>query len=206
MRFWMFASVVSNARAISAVLKPQSVRNAMAADEEQAKRFVPDLVGEMRFERRRFSLGIFGHARQCLGVGSFPPQRVDRQVAGGTVEPASRVFRHSAPGPGFQGLHERSLNDVLDEFKPANAERPGQHSAEPAGLVAKKVLHQCARFAHASSVHRFLPQRDDPYLFGAAQFFQHESGRPHCAFAAGQGGDSGHQYAKNASGIHSSGN
>jgi hypothetical protein len=25
-------------------------------------------------------------------------------------------------------------------------------------------------------------------------------------FAAGQGGDSGHQYAKNASGIHSSGN
>jgi hypothetical protein len=65
----------------------------VAADEEHAKRFVADLVGEMRFERRQFPLGVFGQARQCLGVGSLPPQRVDRQVAGGAVEPAGRVFK-----------------------------------------------------------------------------------------------------------------
>jgi len=41
------------------------------------------------------------------------------------------------------------LNDVLDEGETAHAERPGQHSAEPAKFVAKKVLHQLARFAHA---------------------------------------------------------
>jgi hypothetical protein len=82
-------------------------------------------------------------------VGSLPPQRVDRQVAGGAAKPAGRVFRHAAPRPGFQGLHERGLNDVLDEGETAHAERPGQHGDEPAELVAKKVLHQCARFAHA---------------------------------------------------------
>ena len=38
------------------------------------------------------------------------------------------------------GLHERGLNDVRDEVEPAHAERPGQHGAEPAELVAKKVL------------------------------------------------------------------
>jgi hypothetical protein len=32
----------------------------VAADEEQAQRFVADLIGEMRFERRRFPLGVFG--------------------------------------------------------------------------------------------------------------------------------------------------
>jgi hypothetical protein len=46
------------------------------------------------------------------------------------------------------GLHERGLN-VLDEIEPAHAERPGQHGDEPAELVAKKVLHQGARFAYA---------------------------------------------------------
>jgi len=40
-------------------------------------------------------------------------------------------------------------DDVLDEVEPAHAERPGQHGAKPAELVAKKVLHQRARFAHA---------------------------------------------------------
>ena len=40
---------------------------------------------------------------------------------------------------------------VLDEVEPAHAERPGQHGAEPAELVAKKVLHQRARFAHGRS-------------------------------------------------------
>jgi hypothetical protein len=46
------------------------------------------------------------------------------------------------------GLRERGLNNFLDEVEPAHAERPGQHGDEPAELVAKKVLHQCARFAH----------------------------------------------------------
>jgi len=41
------------------------------------------------------------------------------------------------------------LNDVLDEGEMAHAERPGEHGDEPAKLVAKEVLHQCARFAHA---------------------------------------------------------
>ena len=82
-------------------------------------------------------------------MGSLPPQRVDRQVAGGAVKPAGRVFRHAAPSPGFQGLHERGLNDVLDEVEPAHAQRPGQHGAEPAELVAKKVLHQRSGFTHA---------------------------------------------------------
>jgi hypothetical protein len=41
------------------------------------------------------------------------------------------------------------LNDVLDEDETAHAERPGQHGDKPAELVAKKVLHQRARFAHA---------------------------------------------------------
>ena len=57
------------------------------------------------------------------------------------VQPAGRVFRHAAARPGFQGLHERGPNDFLDEVEPAHAERPGQHGAEPAELVAKKVLH-----------------------------------------------------------------
>ncbi len=47
--------------------------NQQITDEEQAQRFVADLVGEMRFERRQFLLGVFGQARQCLGVGSLPP-------------------------------------------------------------------------------------------------------------------------------------
>ena len=63
--------------------------------------------------------------------------------------PAARVFGHAAPRPGFQGLHERGLNDVLDEVEPAHAERPGQHGDEPAELVAKKVLYPRAWFAHA---------------------------------------------------------
>ena len=42
----------------------------------------------------------------------------------------------------YTGLHERGFNDVLAEGEPAHAERPGQHGAEPAELVAKKVLHQ----------------------------------------------------------------
>ncbi|HVS34598.1 MAG TPA: hypothetical protein VMS17_03385 [Gemmataceae bacterium] len=41
------------------------------------------------------------------------------------------------------------MNDVFDEVEPAHAERPGQHGDEPAELVAKKMLHQRARFAHA---------------------------------------------------------
>jgi hypothetical protein len=41
------------------------------------------------------------------------------------------------------------LNDILDEGKTAHAERTGLHGDEPAELVAKKVLHECARFAHA---------------------------------------------------------
>ncbi len=122
----------------------------MAADKEQAKRLIADLVSEMRFERRRrFSLVVRGQARQCLGVGSLPPQRVDRQVARGAVEPAGGVFRHTAPRPGFQGLNERGLNDVLDELELAHAERPGQQGTDPAALVAKKVFHQRVRFAHA---------------------------------------------------------
>lgn len=103
---------------------------------------------EVRFPRRGFPLGVFGQARQCLGVDSLAPQRVDGQVAGGAVKPAGRVFRHAAPRPGFQGLHERRLNDVLDKREPAHAERPSQHGDEPAELVAKEVLHQGARFAH----------------------------------------------------------
>ena len=86
-----------------------------------------------------------------LDVRSLPPQRVDRQLAGGAVKPAGRVFRHAAPRPGFQGLHERGLDDVLDEVEPAHTERPSQHGDEPAEFVAKKVLHQRARFAHAYS-------------------------------------------------------
>ena len=39
--------------------------------------------------------------------------------------------------------------DVVDEVEPAHAERPGQRGGEPAELVAEKVLHQRARFAHA---------------------------------------------------------
>ncbi len=60
-----------------------------------------------------------------------------------------RVFGHAAPRPGFQGLHERGLNDVLDEVEPAHAERPDQHGDKPAELMAEKVLPQCAGFAHA---------------------------------------------------------
>ena len=86
-----------------------------------------------------------GNAR---GEGSLPPQRVDRQVAGGAVKPAARVFRHAAPRPAFQGLHERGLNDALDELEPAHAERTGQQGDKPAELVAKEVLHQRVRFAH----------------------------------------------------------
>ena len=48
-----------------------------------------------------------------------------------------------------EGLHERGLNDVLDEVESAHAERPGQRGAEPPELVTKKVLHQRTRFAHA---------------------------------------------------------
>ena len=46
--------------------------------------------------------------------------------------------------------HERGFHDVLDQVESADAERPGQHGDEPAELVAKKMLHQRARFAHVS--------------------------------------------------------
>ena len=103
----------------------------------------------MRFERRRFPLGVFGQFWQCPVVGSLPPQRVGRQVAGGAIEPAGRVFGNAAARPGFERLHESRLDDLLREIEPAHAERPGQHGTEPAELVAKKVLYQRARFAHA---------------------------------------------------------
>ncbi len=159
-RFWTLASVVSNARAISAVLKPHSVRNAMATrdsagtaswQQTKSKRSGSSPISPAKcgFERQEFPLGVFGKARQCLSVGSLPPQRVNCQVASGPVKPAGRVFRHTAPRPGFQGLHERSLNNILDEFEPAHTERPGQHGVEPAELVAKKVLHQRSWFVHA---------------------------------------------------------
>jgi hypothetical protein len=82
-------------------------------------------------------------------VGSLSPQCVDRQVVGSAEEPAARLFRHTAPGPNFQRLHERRLNDVLDEIEPAHPQRPGQYGAEPPKLVPKKVLYQRPRFAHA---------------------------------------------------------
>ena len=121
----------------------------MADDEEEAERFVADLVGEMRFGRCRFPLGILRQVRQCSGVGLLAPQGVDREVASGAIQPAGRVFGNAAPRPRFQSLHERGLHDVLDQVEPADAERPGQHGDEPAGLVAEKMLHQAQRFVHA---------------------------------------------------------
>jgi hypothetical protein len=53
-------------------------------------------------------------------------------------EPFRRIQKKTVPDT---GLHERGLNDVLDEGETAHAERSGQHGAEPAELVAKKVLH-----------------------------------------------------------------
>ena len=61
-----------------------------------------------------------------------------------------RTRCRSSSRPGFQGLHERGLNDVFDQGETAQAERPGQHGDQPAEPVAKKVLHQRPRFAHAS--------------------------------------------------------
>jgi len=55
-----------------------------------------------------------------------------------------RAFRHAAPRPGYQGLHECGLHDALDEGETAHAERLGQHGDEPAELVAKNVFHQRA--------------------------------------------------------------
>ena len=62
-RFWTLASVVSNAagdlRGAETAERPQREGDAgfgrqrfLATDEEQAKRFVADLFGEMRLERR----------------------------------------------------------------------------------------------------------------------------------------------------------
>ena len=121
----------------------------MAADEEEAERLVANLVGEPRFGRRRITPGLVGQTGQCLGVGLLAPQCIDREVAGGAVEPAGGVLGHAAAGPGLQSLHEGGLDDVLREIEPAHAERPGQHGDKPAELVAKKVLHQLAGFAHA---------------------------------------------------------
>jgi hypothetical protein len=67
--------------------------------------------------------------------------------------------------PGFQSVHK---------CEPARAERPGQHGAEPAELVAKKVLHQRAGFAHAEGtisqmsivwLRRMLPTIVHGYFF-----------------------------------------
>ena len=79
-RFWTWASVVSNAagdlRGAETAERLQHQGDAgfgrhrfVAADEEQAKRFVPDLVGEMRFDgrRRRFPLGVFDQAQSMPG-------------------------------------------------------------------------------------------------------------------------------------------
>ena len=68
----------------------------MAADEQEAERLVADLVGEMRFGRRRFPLGLIRQVRQRPGVGLLPPPGVDREIAGGAVEPAGRVFGNAA--------------------------------------------------------------------------------------------------------------
>ncbi len=45
---------------------------------------------------KEFPLGGFCQARQCLGVGSLPPQRVDRQVAGGSIQLRVSAFQLTA--------------------------------------------------------------------------------------------------------------
>ena len=150
MRFWTLASVVSRPRAISAVLNPQSVRSAKATRDSAGTAHGSRRRGggaarrrsrrRRCLGRRRFPLGLIRQVRQHPGVGLLPPPGVDREIAGGAVEPAGRVFGNAAPRPRFQGLHERGLHDVLDQVEPAHAERPGQHGDEPAELVAKKVL------------------------------------------------------------------
>ena len=159
MRFWTLASVVSRPRAISAVLKPQSVRARRRRAIRPARLHGSRRRGggaARRRSRRRNVLRAATIPARPRPPGAATPWRgfapaagVDREVAGGAVEPAGRVFGHAAPRPRFQGLHERGLHDVLDQVEPAHAERPGQHGDEPAELVAKKVLHQLAGFAHA---------------------------------------------------------
>jgi hypothetical protein len=58
-------------------------------------------------------------------------------------------LRTLGPVRGRKKPFRKTVGRMVTTGRPDHAERPGQHGDEPAELVAKKVLHQRARFAHA---------------------------------------------------------
>lgn len=113
-----------------------------------------DLVAEMRFVRtnprhkRGRPCSVFGQAREYVRVRSLPPHHIVRQVAGGVLKPAGQAFEHAAPRPDFQGLHERGLNDVLDDGEPTHVQRPVRTATSRPNSWRKNCATS-ARFAHA---------------------------------------------------------
>ena len=80
--------------------------------------------------------------------GFAPAARVDRQVAVGAVEPAGRVFRHAAGDQVSRACTPR-LERRPRRGRAVARRATGSAGAEPAELVAKKVLDQRSQFAHA---------------------------------------------------------
>ena len=73
------------------------------------------------------------HLLTTAASAQLPTTRIDGQA--NRIDQA--LAGHSTP----VGLNGRGFNYILDKVEPAR-DRPGQHGAEPAELVAKKVLHQ----------------------------------------------------------------
>src|SRR5262245_7711845 len=67
---------------------------------------------------------------------------------------SSRMVIHVRTAKGGKERLTVLSRRLLDEVEPAHAERPGQHGAEPAELVAKKVLHP-AHAVRSCAAHHF---------------------------------------------------
>src|SRR5262245_34103796 len=79
------------------------------------------------------------------------PYDIKCLVPSDAVHPGSGVFRHTVDLPGLQGLHERSLHNVLNKFEVVQAKNASQYRCEFAGLMPEKMIHEvmdARRVAH----------------------------------------------------------
>ena len=105
----------------------------MTAEKQQSQRFVADLIKEDRV--------VVGGCFGSLKIGdvgedavprSLAPEGVDRVVPRGLIEPTGGVVGNAMASPGLQGLHQRVLNNILDQVQTRDPKRPRQQTDEPA--------------------------------------------------------------------------
>ena len=144
-RFAIVGSGTRNARAISSVVRPPSVRRVSAtwassasAGWQHVNTQLEALVGEHGLVEAL--LHGFGPVEQLGlgGEGAVAADAIDRAIAGRGREPGARVVRGPVAGPALGGDRKRLLGGLLGEVEVAEeADQVGEHEAP---LVAEGLL------------------------------------------------------------------